>query len=220
MKLKTLFPLPVMAIAALIASIGTACAQTELLTFDDITDTNLIVAMPAGYGGLQWTNFFVLNTVQDTNAFGDNGGVNGVVSRPNIAFNGDGTNAFIFDNSGFNLNSAYLAGAWNDGLQVNVEGFVNGTLTYDNTYTVNTQGSTLINFDYVDVDEVEFTSYGGVPHGYDGAGTQFAMDNLSVTLNPVPEPSTFTLAELGGVLLTLRCLTQRWRQRYLHVCPL
>jgi hypothetical protein len=126
-----------------------------------------------------------------------------MISPNNVAVNSDGTDALFNAKSPFNLNSAYLTAAWNDGLQVEVEGFTGNTLTYDNTYTINTEGPTLINFDYLDVDEVEFTSYGGVNPGYDGSGTEFAMDNLSVTLN-VPEPSTYALGGLAAVLLILR----------------
>ncbi len=205
MKPKTIILIPTVVVAALVASIGTSFAQTEILTFDDLSWSGYVYEqIPNGYGGLQWNNFFVLNTAQELSSFGRNGEVNGVVSPPNVAFNGGGAAAFISDGS-FNLNSAYLMAAWNDGLQVEVQGFVGDTLTFDNTYTVGTQGSTLINFNYVGVDEVNFISSGGVPHGFGfGAGTQFGMDNLSITL--VPEPSTFALVGLTVIFLTLRCL--------------
>jgi hypothetical protein len=205
MKSKAIFAL---AAAALLASIGTSVAQTELLTFDDLTFSGLYDQIPNGYGGLQWNNFDALNTVQETHQYGVNGAVNGMVSPNNVAFDGGGTNASFSDNVAFNLNSAYLAGVWNDGLQVEVQGFVGSTLTYDNTYTVNTQGPTLIDFNYAGVDEVNFIAYGGTPHGYYfGRGTEFAMDNLSVTL--VPEPATYALGGLAGIILAIRRLTPR-----------
>jgi len=212
MKPKTIFLISALVIAALVASIGTSFAQTEILTFDDLSWSGYYYEqIPNGYGGLQWNNFFVLNTAQELSSFGRNGEVNGVVSPPNVAFNGEGTAAFISDGS-FNLNSAYLMAAWNDGLQVEVQGFVGATLIYDNTYTVSTLGSTLVNFNYLGVDEVNFISSGGVPHGYtSGLGTQFAMDNLSITL--VPEPPTFASVGLAVIFLTLRCRTPRWNHR-------
>lgn len=209
MKPKTFFLLPAMAAAAaLIASLGTACAQTEMLTFDDISFSGIYETIPYGYGGLQWNNFLVMNTVQEDAAVGINGYVNGAESPSNVAFNYEGGSASFSDNGTFNLNSAYLTGAWRDGLQVEVQGYVGSTLTYDNTYTVNAESPTLINFNYVGVDKVNFISSGGVVHsGYGGSAYQFAMDNLSVTL--VPEPTTFALAGLAAVLVTLRSLIQR-----------
>ncbi len=215
MKLKKIFLTPTLAIAALVASIGITFAQTEILTFDDLSwSGSYYEQIPNDYGGLQWNNFFVVNTVQDLSIHGTtDGGVNGVVSPPNLAFNAGGTAAFISDGS-FNLNSAYLMAVWNDGLQVEVQGFVGATLIYDNTYSVNTQGSTLINFNYIGVDEVNFISSGGMHHqGYIGNGTQFGMDNVSITL--VPEPSTYALVGLGVIVLILRSLTPRWSQRRL-----
>ena len=195
-------------VAALVASIGMARAQTEILTFDDLPFTARFDQIPNGYGGLQWDTFDALNTALEFSQFGFDGYVNGVVSPNNVAFNAGGSPAF-FSGQAFNLNSAYLGAAWNDGLQVEVQGFVGTILTYDNTYTVNTLGSTLINFNYVGVNEVKFISSGGVPHGYPsgGAGTQLVMDNLSITL--VPEPSTFALAGLAVIIPTMRRRTQR-----------
>lgn len=212
MKTKTIFLLPALA-AALLVSAGTASAQIELLTFDDLSFNGLYAPVADGYGGLQWNNFEVLNTVAELNDYGPNGEVNGMVSPNNVIFNDFGTAASFSDSKAFDLDSAYLAGVWNDGLEVDVEGYLNGVLTYNNVYTVNTDGSTLVDFDYDDVNEVTFTAYGGTPHGYTfGHGTQFSIDNMSVTLNPVvpvPEPGVGALAAVAGILLGLRCLMHR-----------
>src|SRR5579862_783842 len=101
MKAKTIFLIPILAMAALIASIKLAFSQTEILTFDDLSwSGNYYEQIPNSYGGLQWNNFFVVNTVQDLSLHGTaDGGVNGVVSPPNLAFNGGGDAAFISDGS-------------------------------------------------------------------------------------------------------------------------
>jgi len=203
MKLKSTALIPALVITALAACTGTAFGQTEILTFDNLSGP--YNSVPNGYGGLQWQNFDYEGGLYATP---NSGYVNGVVSPGNIAFNDAGNPAFINGGS-FNLNSAYLTGAWNNGLQVEVRGWVGAALTYDNTYTVNASGPTLVNFNYTGIDQVEFISSGGTaypPAAIGGAGEQFVMDNLSVTLTP--EPSTFALAGLAAVSLMSRRLNR------------
>lgn len=176
--------------------IGTA-ARAELVTFDDIGQGPIA----NGYAGLNWNNFYVL----DTSSYQPSGYVNGTVSPHNVAYNAYGLEA-IAGGSTFTLNSAYLTAAWNDGLQVEVIGLSGVNTLYDNTYTLNTSGPSLITFGYVNVDEVEFISSGGVNHGYDGSGTHFAMDNL--TINGVPDGGS-SAALLGGGLALLGVLRRR-----------
>src|SRR4051812_12856297 len=176
--------------AALAMTFG---ASPSIFTFDDLTpgtlpghDATYEGPIPDGYHGLHWQNFWALDTSLLTNP---SGYLNGVVSLNNVAFNGGGNSA-LFSTGTFDLNSAYLGAAWNDGLHVEVQGFTGSTLVYDNTYTVNTAGSTLINFNYLGVDSVKFISSGGTSHGYLGSGTHFLIDNLVIT---VPEPSAIAL---------------------------
>jgi len=200
MKSKSLLLIPSLVATVLFVQIPASFAQTGLLTFDDLTFPGLSEDIRNGYGGLQWNNFEVVNTVYQLN-YGRNGVVNGMVSPQNVAFNSGGSAANFSDGT-FNLNSAYLMAAWNDGLQVEVQGFVGTALVYDNTYSVGTQGSTLVNFNYLGVDKVKFISSGGVPHGYSfGGGTQFGMDNLSITL--IPEPLACTPVGLTAFILIL-----------------
>ena len=174
---------------------GAFAGSPVTLTFDDLPGPYI----PAGYGGLQWSNFFVLSFDQVI----PSGFSNGMVSAPKVAFNASG-NPAVLGGTTFDLNSAYVTGGWNDGLQVEVKGFVGSTLTYDNTWTVNSTAPTLVDFNYLGITSAEFISSGGVPHGYSsgGSGTEFAMDNQTIT---VPEPSTLALAGLGAAaLITFR----------------
>lgn len=179
-------------------------AQTsELLTFDDLpgaSSSGPFLYVPAGYGGLQWYNFCPLN---GTDWPGASGYKNGVVSPDNVIFTPYGTSGSFSSTTGFDLNYAYLTAAWNNGMQVEVEGFAGDILTYDNTYTVNATGPELINFDYLDVTSVDFITSGGVNAGFlnGGNGTQLVMDNLSVTI--IPETSTLRLMLLGFVVVVL-----------------
>ena len=100
--------------------------------------------VPNGYNGFQWANFSVIDALDSLIA---SGGQNGTVSPKNVAFNSNGNPANFSGSGAFTLDSAYLTAAWNDGLQLEVQGFVGTTLTYDNTYTLNTwPDSSLINF--------------------------------------------------------------------------
>ncbi|MGH7952023.1 MAG: PEP-CTERM sorting domain-containing protein [Limisphaerales bacterium] len=205
--MKTKKNLRLILVAAFIVSIAFAQishAQGELLTFDEPPNVyGGTGAITNGYGGLQWQYFNYLDAVNTGS------GRNGMVSSNYIAFNFDGDPAQISDNDGlFNLSSAYLTGAWNDGLQVEVQGFVGGTLTYDNTYTVNTAGPILINFDYLGVDGVNFISFGGTHNPSFGEfGEEFLMDNLTVTL--VPEPSAIAIGSLALFSVVVTILRKR-----------
>jgi hypothetical protein len=179
-----------------------------VITFDDLPATPPPgggTSIPSGYAGFAWNNFDY-ETVMNNLALNPSGYLNWMVSPGNVAFNGAGTPA-LFSGTAFNLMSAYLTGAWNDGLNLEVQGFVGALLVYDNHYTVNSTAPTLINFNYLGVDEVNFISSGGTAHGYaGGAGQQFVLDNLTVA---TPEPSSFVLAVLG----ILGLATTRFRRQ-------
>jgi hypothetical protein len=176
---------------------------TITIKFDDIPSVSgpsgNFPVVTNGYNGFQWSNFYVVDALDSSIP---SGGQNGTVSPKNVAFNANGNPANFSSSGAFALDSAYLTAAWNDGLQLEVQGFVGTTLTYDNTYTLNTAGPVLVNFKYLGVDEVNFISSGGTHHsGYSGAGTQFAMDNLTVT---VPEPNALSLFGIGALILCWR----------------
>src|SRR5450759_2874870 len=103
-------------------------AATTLITFDDLSGS---LAVPVGYNGLTWNNFYCLDGV---NYSGAGSGYNaGVVSPSNVAYNGYGNPASISSAGSFNLLSAYLTAAWTSNLHVEVMGYAGDTLNYDNT---------------------------------------------------------------------------------------
>ena len=140
------------------------------------------------------------------------------MSGTSTAYNGFGTSASVIDGT-FDFNSAYMTAAWNDNLQVTVIGKLGGTTLYNNTYTVSATTPTLINFNYLGIDEVLFSSTGGTPHpGYigTGSGTQFSMDNMEINA-AVPEPGTM----IAGVMLLLpfgATIARRLKARNLDKC--
>jgi len=151
------------------------------LMFDTL---GVFVMVPNGYGGLNWNNFETLDGI--TYSGNPSGYLAGMVSISNVVFNADpGSPSSITSANPFNLFSAYLTAAWNDNLQLEAKGYTNGVLIYDNTYTLSATNPTLINFNFLGVTEVDFTSSGGTPHsGYSGGGTYFAMDNVNVATGP------------------------------------
>ena len=77
--------------------------------------SNLGTPIGNGYGGLNWNNWYVL----DTSIYGNgvNGYAHGLVSSPNVAYNSFGGPATFSAASGaFTLDSFYLTAAWNNNL--------------------------------------------------------------------------------------------------------
>ena len=164
------------------------------LTFDTLA----VAAVPAGYGGLNWNNFTILDGVHYPHNPSGYGA--GVVSTNNVAWSTGG--ASITNANPFSLFSAYLTAAWSDNLQVETKGYANGVLIYDNTYTLNVTNPTLVNFNYLGVTEVDFIASGGTQHpGYYGSGTQFAMDNVNAATGPGVKSGPQITVPLPGPLL-------------------
>lgn len=154
--------------------------------------------IPNGYGGLNWDNFYALDAVNYY--LNPSGYLAGMVSPDFVAFNAYADPAAFSSPIPFNFISAYLTGAWNDGLNIQVQGFLGATLMYDQTVVVNATGPTLFNFNYLGVDRVYFQSSDGTPHdGYSGSGGHFAMDNLTVNIIPEPGSGILLIIGLGGL---------------------
>ena len=72
---------------------------------------------------------------------------------------------------------------------------------YSETVVVDITGLTLFDFDFLGIDTLVFTSFGGVNPGLNGDGTQFVMDNFTFNeTKGVPEPaSTLGLLAFGAL---------------------
>jgi hypothetical protein len=180
------------AVAAIAVTAIPALATT--IGFDDLPSDQPIAN---GYNGLNWNNFYVYDAVNDPDSLSPSGYNVAVISPNNVAFNGFGTTA-VFSNSLFDLNSAYLTAVWRDNLQVEVIGSLLSVPVYDNIYTLSATSPTLINFNYLGIDTVQFSIFSGGTHhqGYNAFdGTQFAIDNLVINMPPpnghgVPDPGS------------------------------
>jgi len=216
------------AVFAGLAIVAAASAAAATLNFEGL-DGSGNQAVPNGYGGLNWTNFYVYDAVNDPGNLSHSGYEVAWVSQNNVAFSAFPTERpteTISSDTLFNLNSAYLTSVWRDNLQVRVIGSLAGVPvpTYDNTYTLSATAHTLETFNYVGIDSVEFIPSGGTFHdGYKfDAGPYFAMDDVNidlVQLFAVPEPGTWLAAALAlGVIGFSQRKRVRARARFIKGC--
>lgn len=190
--------------AALIALGIEGAAQAAVWTFEGMSTGNLD-PISYGYAGLDWgDNFYGLNT--DTPDYTGTGYDNGTVSGNYVAFNGIGFPATVEGASPFNLNSAYLTAAWRDDLSVTVEGLNNGSSLYSRTVSLDSTAPTLVDFDYLNIDELRFTS-----SQTDDVTGQFVIDNVNITT--VPESSTLSSVLVLGALGVGSLLKRKKQQK-------
>jgi PEP-CTERM motif len=192
--------------------IGRVSAQ--IITFDDLalpssgSGTLSGGIITNGYSGLNWNNF----GYQNGNLYFANpsGYQNGVISQSNVAFNPFGSNSSISSYSRFDFNSAYFTAAWQDGLTITINGLNNGNQIYSRAFTVSTQTPQFEVFNWSNLTELDFSSSGGVPHsGFSRFGTEFVMDNLSVSPQSVPEPSIYALFGIGAIGMLMVMLRKK-----------
>ena len=153
-------------------------AHAELINFDVFNTSTNDVMVPDGYDNLQWDNFYTT----DGATFGGSGYHAGVISKNNVAYNSYGDPADIFVASGsFKHVMAFFTAAWNDNLQLEIKGYLNGRLVFNKTFTLSATKPTPIVFG-VRVDTLDFRSYGGTPHlaYHNTSHYQFAMDSFIV----------------------------------------
>jgi hypothetical protein len=182
-----------------LAMASASSVRADTLTFDDVT-TASFADVPNGYGGLNWSNMGVYD---GSGGVGGSGYINGRVSGTYVAFNEYALTATVSHGS-FTFNSAYFTAAWNNGLNVTVDGYLNNVLVDTKSFTVDTAGPTLVNFDFQGIDKLVFNSFGCTPDNTylgHGAGAHFAMDNFTfneATVAPLPSPVLMGMTLLGG----------------------
>jgi len=191
---------------SLLLSLGLSAAattQAAVITFDDLTATELD-AIPAGYHGFNWgashmvnVNYFHKDLLPNT------GFENGVVSGDYAAFNFLATTSTITGDQ-FDFNGAYLTAGWNDGLNIEVTGFLNNLALFTKTVVVNTQQAQWFDFNFFGINALSLRAWGGVSIDPANGGEMFIMDNFTYNEpTAVPESSSLILLLLGvaGILL-------------------
>jgi len=171
----------------------------QMVQFDNLSSGS---SVPYGYGWLGWYNFYALDpsTLDLVSGYlaglkspnnvilnSSSPGVVPTIAEANLTPNLLAYSEIYSSRYAFILNSAYLTAAWNDNLQVTVRGYYYGRVAFTRTYTLSAVRPTLVTFPSQLVTWVDFYSSGGTHHvGYAGLGTQFAMDNLTYVILPIP----------------------------------
>jgi len=192
-------------VVGLVLGLSTVSGAT-VLTFDDLT-TGSTMIIPNGYGGFNWSDMGALNGV--TYSSGNSGYNNGRVSGSYVAYNRYANVGSVTRATTFDFNGAYFTGAWRDGLNLRVAGYLGASFVYGKSFTVDSTSPTWVDFNFSGIDRLTLTSAGGTENpNLGGSGAHFAMDNFTFNekrQNAVPEPASMTLLGFGVLgLLGLR----------------
>jgi hypothetical protein len=117
--------------------------------------------------------------------------------------------SFSSPGSPFGLTSLWLTPGWNNGLNVAINGWLNGIVTHSTTVTL-TGPSTAqqIALNWNNIDMVELTPFGGSNAGVGGSGDHLVLDDIGTSVTP--EPATFVL--MGSGLLAFVGVARRRRR--------
>ncbi|OUC12465.1 MAG: hypothetical protein B0A82_22375 [Alkalinema sp. CACIAM 70d] len=208
------------AVGVTIASLAVSFPATAVtLTFDDGVLNQQFpnpagIFIPSGYGGFDWNNMAVL----DGGAIANSGYNNAIVSFDNVAYNNGGgvTRIVRTDSNVFNFNSAYFTAAWNDGLQVRAQGYLNGTRIAEMVFKVNTNTPLKQVLNFAGIDELWLSSSGGTKNpnlNPFGSGVQFAMDDF-VYNEAIPNPQPIPVPALlpGAIVWGLQVVRKQKRK--------
>lgn len=192
----------IITVLAVLFTITFQAQAAYVLTFDDIGETEDSLPVPDGYGGFNWGNlavgaFYYFNPkVLTPNSGFNNGLVSGDYLTTCGAYGIPGLGRITGEL--FTFQGVYFTAGSRDGLNVQVDGYLDELLIYTTTVVVDTTGPSWYQFNYESIDELRFSSSGGIHHeGYEDHETYFAIDNFTY----IPEPTIISLLLLGGVFL-------------------
>lgn len=172
-------------------------ASAEILDFET-PDTPDFQYLIGPYAGLNFTNFATV----DRNGYGPSGYANVVVSGDQSACgcaqDFGQTISSITSASTFDFRSGYFASAWRDNATLTISGFLGANQLYSLNYLLQTIDPQYLQLDIFGVDRVEFSISGGTKSDIlPGDGDYFAVDDLDISVNAVPEPATWAMMLLG-----------------------
>jgi len=200
-----------LAVAALAAT-----APASVITFDDLpvgyeygSDEPSTAPIPDGYGELHWSDsFYVMDTSMYLQDNGPSGYSNCVVSGTQVAFNAYGDSVWVDDGSTFDFTSVWLGAAWNDDLNITVEGYLGDVLLYSTTVVAQYAEPQEYYFYYAGIDRISFYSWGGTDHDPSDFvwGDHFVMDDMVINDGYVPISNVPAPAAVASLMMGLACL--------------
>lgn len=192
-----------------------APGPATVVDFEDLNATTNDLPVPADYKGFRWNNFACFDVVQG--APRPSGYQAGAHSPTHLVFNPYGQPASLSSTGLFNFVSAWVTAAWNSGLRLQVDGYAGGRLVYSTTNILSATSPTLLVFNFMSVEEVDFSPSGGtLQAGYTHSepAYHFTLDDIVVqTSTGLLRPPVFENCIANGTHLILS-----WRtipgQRY------
>jgi uncharacterized membrane protein YdcZ (DUF606 family) len=176
-----------LAIASGLVVSASANANT-VLTFDELSPLQSpmhVIWLQNGYGGLNWSNFGVINGIYVGPTSGNNGYYYDIVSPPNVGTNGWDMPASFSSNKPFTLVSMSVGQSAYSG-KTHFDGYVGNTLTYSLDVDTNARHTTPVAFGWTGLSMVVFQNSSGA-----------VIDNLTIAAVPEPETYAMMLAGLG-----------------------
>ena len=158
-------------------------ASAKVITFDDISipgGNNIQISN--GYQGLNWDNFYVLNSTNDSTII-NSGYHAGAVSGNNVGFNAYSNPASFSSDTEFNFISSYVTRAWSNGT-THFAGYNGDALLYSADISSTTTTPTFATFNWNGITKVVISS-----------NSHSALDNINIAA--VPEPETYALMATG-----------------------
>jgi hypothetical protein len=154
------------------------------ITFDGIDDPAFgVTALPDGYAGMNWDNFYAINTSSVTQHSGYHYGIH---SGDSTGFNGSGDLATMTTaRNDFSLKKGFFTAALNTGLVVDVYAYRDGVQVAHKVILPDYDHSMKVkfghNFRHIDTITIDGTGGTDADPGDDGGpGEQVAIDDLNV----------------------------------------